>query len=583
MKLSFSGCDQYEAGDRYQFSTGFEEWWAKELGKRIPDSKAFEKKHGKSWGLAFAFRAPGGNRKPRLLGPFDERHLKWREWYIELPSFRYKSPDPKAYVPLLRQFLNQLAIVLEREQVDATKLRKDSELLLQRFASQRGMLERDDLEDFMAAELKKDRNRAMESNRLLKADSDIGGRLKNLRRKYQLKFGVAFDAAGKQRRGKDWLSDYVVVDLTVALRSKKGEIPDDLYRNAIEIFKHAEKILKRSRTFFCFRMAPDLKGQAWSLAMLLGSRDLAGRHELIRHTAAEFLPLMIGNASFKAQYRDVAHTLCLYSHRDKCIYAFASEAAIEFNEHYRDSDEVEQSVLSDKCGEDILCMSGVHLGNLNYWLKRDREAIPHWQRAADAGQPEALMCIAGAHARLGNLEQAFRFCKRAIEQGVSRKLLDDPDFAELRRHPLFAKLKATPGTKRNPPPAPLSPKWAMPKNLKELVEKNDGMWEDERWKPVLLTVVSDKSIRGRKIPWSWLLEFDPYDKRVKAAGKQIKARGVEPDGHAWSNLIEKEFAKCHPELARQFDSDSEMSTCVVSVKSESACKKLMELIWSLIV
>ena len=63
-------------------------------------------------------------------------------------------------MPLLRQFLEQLAIVLEREQLDATKLRKDSRFILNRFASQRGMLEYDDLDDFIAAEAKKDREKA---------------------------------------------------------------------------------------------------------------------------------------------------------------------------------------------------------------------------------------------------------------------------------------------------------------------------------------------------------------------------------------------------------------------------------------
>jgi hypothetical protein len=133
--LSFNGCDCYEFGDAYQFSHDFDEWWEKELAKRIPDSAAFVKKHGTGWALSLAFRAPKGRRKPNLLGPFNDRYTKWRAWYIELPSFRYKSPDPKTYVPLLRQVLDQLAIVPEREEIDATKLRKDSELLLKRFAS----------------------------------------------------------------------------------------------------------------------------------------------------------------------------------------------------------------------------------------------------------------------------------------------------------------------------------------------------------------------------------------------------------------------------------------------------------------
>jgi hypothetical protein len=585
MKLSFHGCDQYESDDAYEFTDKFEQWWEKELGKRLPDSKEFAKKHGTSWGLSIAFRAPRRTSKPSLLGPFNDRYLKWTAWYIVLPSFRYKSPDARTYVPLLRQFLEQFALVLQSEQIDPTKLRKDSELLLKRFASQRGMLEYDDLEDFIAAEAKRDRDQASDSGRMLKADSVIGDRLKNLRRKYMLKLGVAFDATGKQRRAKGWLSNYAVVDLTVALPLKKAEIPDDLYRDAFEIFRHAEKALDRNRTFFVLRTVPHLKKQAWSwsVALLLNNLDLAETHVMVRQTAGELLSLMVGHSAFKAQYSNAAHALCLYSQRDKCIYAFPSEAPITFSDHYRDCDEVEQSVLSDKCGEEIVCWSGVYLGNLNYFLRRHREAIPHWQRAADTGEPYALMSIAGSHAILGDMKKAFQFSKRALENGVPSSNLNDPEFAAFRRHPLFAKLKET--RKKGPtrPASPLSPKWTMPKNIEELVEQNDGMWDDERWKPILLTVMSDTSSRSRTIPLCWQLEFDPYVKPFKAAGKRmIKARGVEPDGDSWTNLIEREFAKRHPELTGELNSDSEMSTCVLHVESESTCKLLLELIWSLI-
>jgi hypothetical protein len=582
MKLSFHGCDQYDFEDRYNFSDKFEQWWEKELRKRIPDSKEFAQKHGKGWGLSVTFRAPKGKRKPNLEGPFDDRYLK--SWYIELPSFRYMSPEPKAYVPLLRQFLAQLAILLEREQIDATKLRKDSPLLLKRFASQRGMLEYDDLQDFIAAEAKKERDQASDCGRSLKADTIISERLRNLRRKYELKFGVAFDATAKQRRGTGWRTDYAVVDLTVVLPSKKGEIPDDLHQEAMQIFRRAEAILDRNRTFFFLRIVPRLKKEAWSwsVALLLNNRDLAVTHALVRKTAAELLPALIGNAPFRAQYSNAMQALCLYSHRDQNVYAIPSEAAITLSDHYRDSDGVEQSLLSGKCGENIICWSGVYLGNLYYFLKRHREAIPHWQQAAANGEPEALMCIGSAYATLGDMKKAFQYCKRALQHGVPRKLLDDdPDFAEFRRHPLFSKLKETKKKAPAPPAKPLSPKWTMPKNLEELVEQNDGLWDDDRWKPILLTVMSDTSSGSRKIRLSWQLEFDPYAKPFKAAGKRLlEANGVEPDGDAWTNLIQREFAKHYPGLVDELDSDSETSTCVMQVQSEETCRKLLELIWS---
>jgi len=426
------------------------------------------------------------------------------------------------------------------------------------------------------------RDKASDSGKLLKADSSIGKHLENLRRKYDLKLGVAFDATRRQQQAKGWLADYIVLDLTAALPSKEGNIPDDFYRDAIEIFRRVEMILNRNRTFFILRIVPGLKKQKWSLALLLNNRDLPGTHQIVRETAAELLKLMAGNASWKEWYRGFAHGLCAYSQRSKRLFAFPAEAPITFSDYYWYSEEVEQSLLSDRCGEDIICSSGVYLGNVDFLFRRYHEAIEHWRQAVDTGKAEALMNIACGYTALGDMQKAFQFCKRGLENGAPRSRLKDPELAEFRRHPLFATLKEIRKKKPAPPRKPLSPKWTMPKNLKALVEENDGMWDDYRWMPILLTVMSGTSTRGHKDPLIWQLQFDPYVPPFKAAGQRmIKSRGVEPHGDAWTNLIEREFAKRHPDLADELDSDSETSTWVLSVRSESTCKLLLELIRSL--
>ncbi len=130
-------------------------------------------------------------------------------------------------------------------------------------------------------------------------------------------------------------------------------------------------------------------------------------------------------------------------------------------------------------------------------------------------------------------------------------------------------------------PTKKMPEWKIPKNIQKRVEEEDGMWEDERWDPLLLTVMSGSSYEGRDIPLMWQIEFDPFDDRLEAANEKLEAAGVEPDGDGWSEVIETEFAKRHPKLAADFHSDSESSACVVWVESEATCQKLMELIWSL--
>jgi hypothetical protein len=123
------------------------------------------------------------------------------------------------------------------------------------------------------------------------------------------------------------------------------------------------------------------------------------------------------------------------------------------------------------------------------------------------------------------------------------------------------------------------PKWRIPKNLRERLADADGTWEVERYDPILLTVSDDVSYRGRKIPLMWQLEFDPFDERLESAGERLESRGVEPDGDAWSSVIQKRFKKRFPKLAGELHDDSESSACVLWVESESACKTLLELVW----
>src|SRR4051812_4041977 len=110
--------------------------------------------------------------------------------------------------------------------------------------------------------------RRPDSTRLLNADPDIALRLKQLRREYKLNFSIPFDAT-EQHRDKSCRSDYAVVDISIALPSKQGDIPDALCREAIDIFRRAQKLLQRSKTFFLLRIVPSLKKQPrWSLALL---------------------------------------------------------------------------------------------------------------------------------------------------------------------------------------------------------------------------------------------------------------------------------------------------------------------------
>ena len=126
------------------------------------------------------------------------------------------------------------------------------------------------------------------------------------------------------------------------------------------------------------------------------------------------------------------------------------------------------------------------------------------------------------------------------------------------------------------------PKWRVPKDLRKRVADAGGTWEDERYDPILLSVSGDGSYKGRKIPLMWQVEFDPCDERLEAAGERLENRGLEADGDGWSSVIRKKFKKRFPKLAGELHDDSESSTCVLWVESESACRVLVELVWSML-
>ena len=127
-----------------------------------------------------------------------------------------------------------------------------------------------------------------------------------------------------------------------------------------------------------------------------------------------------------------------------------------------------------------------------------------------------------------------------------------------------------------------SPIWEIPANIEEIVAE-DEMWEDDRWSPILLTVIGGTTYKGRDIPLSWQLEFDPSDDALEAANQKISGLGVEPDGYGWANVISSVIGKHHPEILDELQfGDTEEAACVVWVESESSCKTLTTVIWSLI-
>jgi Immunity protein 51 len=127
------------------------------------------------------------------------------------------------------------------------------------------------------------------------------------------------------------------------------------------------------------------------------------------------------------------------------------------------------------------------------------------------------------------------------------------------------------------------PEWNIPENLLELVDADEGgIWEDDSWDPILLTVMKGTVYRGRHIPVAWQIEFEPVGPGFQVANDKLRKLGLEPDGYGWAALIRNVAEKYHPDLAKELRFDEELAACVVWVESEAACRQLIQMTWALI-
>ena len=575
-------------GDVHDFTWGFGIWLAAELENRLIESEAFTTKYGKDWTVTFAWNTEKRIKSPKLSGPWIDRKYKTTRCMFDLPFFRRVPAEPKAYVPQIRQFLERVVAYLSREQIDASRIEKDIEQLLEQFCARPGMLRYDPHPyTFEADEEAAARPARSQKVKLLKTDASVHDCLKRLPRDYKYKFDVAFDATDHPTRKKGWLADYAVIDLTFVMPAGENGIPKELFATVTELFRSCATALKRNRTFFCVRIAPKFSKPDWSVALLLNDQHTDSIYQLIRHEASMVVSLLVKNSPFKEMYSDGPHALFAYSDSLKRIIGFPSQAAIKFTESLDVSDSTEKEVLSGACGDNTACQSAFYRGNAYYNRSLHQEAIQCWRVPEATTAPEAWVNIGLSFGKMGDMEGFFQSCKEAIGLGATPEHFDDPDFSEFRSHPLFAELRqmlpAKSSQSQNLPKVsrPL-PAWRIPKNLEQQVADGDGSWEERRFDPILLTVMSGVEYEGRAIPLSWQIEFDPSDDRLEAANEKLESSGIGPDGDGWAEVIEKEFAKRYPKLAGELHSDSESSICVLWVESEKTCQKLIAVVWSLI-
>ena len=130
---------------------------------------------------------------------------------------------------------------------------------------------------------------------------------------------------------------------------------------------------------------------------------------------------------------------------------------------------------------------------------------------------------------------------------------------------------------------PDMPTWNLREDIAELVEEEGGIWEDESWRPILVTVMSGIECDGRDIPLMWQIEFEPFGEEFEAANSRLAEMGIDRDGYGWGQFIVNSIGEVNPDLAERLDTlDCERSTCVISVESAKDFRELLETTWKLI-
>lgn len=128
------------------------------------------------------------------------------------------------------------------------------------------------------------------------------------------------------------------------------------------------------------------------------------------------------------------------------------------------------------------------------------------------------------------------------------------------------------------------PDWNIPSNVSELARADEGgIWETEQFSPLRLSVMVGTSYGGRDIPLAWQIEFEPDSEAFEAANRKIEGLGLHADGYGWSTLLRTIFEQHFPDEVDALEfGDTEEAACVVWVESESLCKRLVEVVWSVV-
>ena len=129
-----------QAGVNFPFSHHFQLHLSQELTKRVEPSALFINTYGEDFSLMFRMSAKAELTLPEIKGPAVYRKDKDVEFSIFLTYDKQKKQGPTEYRQALRELMDQIIIVLERLEIDTSKLRLDAHALIESICTTPGMI-----------------------------------------------------------------------------------------------------------------------------------------------------------------------------------------------------------------------------------------------------------------------------------------------------------------------------------------------------------------------------------------------------------------------------------------------------------
>ena len=263
--------------------------------------------------------------------------------------------------------------------------------------------------------------------------------LVDLQARYTVAPSISHHRAGLIGRG--WFQHYAVCNLAVTLPAGATSVPRELFLRSVDLFRLAHSELALEKTFLLLELSPSASASEYCVVVFLDI-DVAfdAALESVFECVDQLFRLSQTNSNFITHCGVERTALVTYSKTNRRVLALSFKNPPDFSQHYLASSY--QPIFDDTYSDMFLAQSGMFTGNACYFDGRYQEAIENWKFSiANKSHPDALFNIACVLSKLGQMEAAYEYCQKAVDEGVNRDLLlRDGDLEEFRRHPLYQRI-----------------------------------------------------------------------------------------------------------------------------------------------